>query len=138
MNKNLQVLLSSVVNKKLKNVDCNDLSWGNIISYSKPGDNIFWHTDPNHYKGSRFTVLIMVNNKSTMDLVYVLDNKEKLLRMKENSLLIFNGSKVLHKTTKLEKNQQRDLLSYTYCDICESTPFGNSLKYIKEKILGYY
>ena len=57
--------------------------------------------------------------------------------MEENSILIFDGSKIEHSTTELKENEERDLISFTYCDICESTIMNNIILYIKNTLLGY-
>jgi hypothetical protein len=41
------------------------------------------------------------------------------LKMKENSLVIFKGSEILHKSSEMDDNERRILLSMVYCDICQ-------------------
>jgi hypothetical protein len=41
------------------------------------------------------------------------------LKMKENSIIIFKGSEILHKSSEMNDNERRILLSMVYCDICQ-------------------
>ena len=52
--------------------------------------------------------------------------------MMPNSLLIFKGSDIMHKSTAIKKNEKRVLLSMTYCDICQEKK--NIINYIHDKI----
>jgi len=136
-NKNLLDFLSTQLDKNLNLVDCSDISSMNLISYNKPNDYIYWHKDPNHYFGNRYTVLIMTKNTSTVKLMYKLNNEIFSLNMEENSILIFDGSKIEHRTTPLEENEERDLLSFTYCDDCNTNRLNNISVWIKNTLLGY-
>lgn len=136
-NKNLLDLISFELNKDLNLVDCNDMSSMNLISYNKPNDYIYWHKDPNHYIGNRYTVLIMTKNTSNVQLMYKLNNQIFNLNMKENSMLIFDGSNIEHRTTKLQENEERNLISFTYCDDCRTTRINNIIVWIKNLLLGY-
>ena len=133
-------------NKDLKNVDCTDEASMNLLIYDSPNDFISWHTDPNHYVGQRLTVLISLVNRgsnynglSKSELQYITsDLKQHSIQMKPNSMLIFNGSVISHQATPINKDEIRIVLSFTYCNICEETIFGNFLKQCKQIVLGYY
>jgi hypothetical protein len=133
-------------NYNIQNVTCNDKSSYNILIYDKPNDYINWHLDPNQYTGNRLTILISIynendskNNLSSSELQYKLRNLDKIqtLKMKPNSILIFNGSKILHKATSIKENEKRILISNTYCDICQENLLGFVFRNIKEFILNY-
>lgn len=130
-------LINESINRKITPVDCHDKSSMNLLIYNKPGDYIYWHNDPNHYFGKRFTVLIMLRNTSDVQLVYKMNQEEYNLQMEENSILIFDGSKILHKTTELKENNVRNLLSFTYCDSCNTNNYLLFISTVKEMLLGY-
>ncbi|NDC95894.1 hypothetical protein EB118_17625 [bacterium] len=136
-------LLRNITNLDLERVNCNDNASMNLLVYEKPGDFIAWHTDPNHYSGNRITVLISLINESSNNtlsssfLQYRLGHEMHSIQMKPNSILIFNGSKILHQATGISNNEKRVQLSFTYCDICKETIFGKTIKWAKETVLGY-
>lgn len=123
-----------------------DKSYYNVLIYDKPNDFISWHKDPNHYIGNRLTVLLCLENTnenktglSSASLEYYLpgDKKLKSIKMKPNSILVFNGSNISHRATSISDGDKRVLVSYTYCNNCKKTIGGYIVKTIKEKILNY-
>lgn len=52
---------------------------------------------------------------SSSDLLCKVDNKESVFKMQENTLVIFEGAKVLHKATPVVEGDLRVLLSMTFC-----------------------
>jgi hypothetical protein len=146
-NSNFLKFLREITELPLENVNCDDKSNMNILIYDKPGDFISWHFDPNHYIGSRLTVLISIVNRSSSDsqslsssfLQYKLRGSKEIhsIQMKPNSILIFDGSQIEHRATGIRENEQRIVLSFTYCDICRETVIGNFVKRCKEMIMGY-
>jgi hypothetical protein len=142
--KSLQNIISSITNMNIENVDCKDESSINILVYNKKNDFISWHFDPNHYIGSRITVLINIinenaqkNNLSESELQYKINGEIKSIKMKPNSILIFDGTLIEHRATGIKDNENRILISFTYCNICKETLFGKILKHIKSIVLGY-
>lgn len=136
--------LKDVTNLQLQNVSCNDQANANLLVYNQPNDFITWHLDPNHYIGNRLTILISIvnKNKNTNDLsmsqLQYIKNGEKIsIKMPENSILIFNGSKIYHQATGIGPDDNRIVLSFTYCDTCRESLSGHIFKYFKEMILGY-
>ena len=130
-------------NYDIQNVSCDDKSNYNILIYNKPNDYINWHFDPNHYTGNRLTILISIYNEnesktglSSSELQYKLQNNDNIqtLKMKPNSILIFNGSSILHQATSIKEDEKRIIISYTYCDICRENILGWIIKTIKEYI----
>jgi hypothetical protein len=79
----------------------------------------------------------MTKNTSNVQLMYKLNNQIFNLNMKENSMLIFDGSNIEHRTTKLQENEERNLISFTYCDDCRTTRINNIIVWIKNLLLGY-
>jgi len=131
-------------NPRMQTVSCEDKSSYNVLLYDKPDDHIDWHTDPNHYRGTRITVLICMANSnsqhtdvSAAELLYDIDGTVNSIQMKPNSILIFNGSHIRHKATGIRENEVRTLISFTYCDICEQTLWGWLVRSVKELVLNY-
>jgi len=140
----LQVIRSVTGNPRMQTVSCGDKSSYNVLLYNKPNDHIEWHTDPNHYRGDRVTVLICMANSnssntdvSAAELLYDINGTVNSIQMKPNSILIFNGSRIRHKATGIQENELRTLISFTYCDICEQTLWGWFVRSIKERVLNY-
>ncbi|NBU34286.1 hypothetical protein EB118_06985 [bacterium] len=137
--------LKEITGLDLERVNCDDKSSMNLLVYEKTGDFISWHKDPNHYKGNRITVLINIVNESCSDptqlsesfLQYKLDGSIVSVKMKPNSILVFNGSIVDHRATGIGPNERRIQLSFTYCDVCRETFVGKPVRWLKETVLGY-
>jgi hypothetical protein len=66
---------------------------------------------------------------------YNFEGKINDLKMKENSLVIFKGSEILHKSTEIENNERRILLSMLYCDICQEKK--HMFNIVNEKIKNF-
>ena len=142
-------VINKIVQQKIGPIKCanfDDKSSYNILLYDKPNDFIQWHNDPNHYIGDRITVLISIDNTnhnqsdlSSAQLDYYLENNKTMqsLKMKPNSILIFNGTKIMHRATSIKNNEKRCLISFTYCTKCRETLGGSITKNIKEFVLGY-
>ncbi len=99
--------------------DQNSLS---ILIYERPGDHIGWHYDHNFYRGRHFTVLLpVVNCGSAADglshaqLRAMTGRAEASFPTPPNTLIVFEGAKVLHKATPLAAGERRVLISMTYC-----------------------
>jgi hypothetical protein len=99
--------------------DQNSLS---ILIYERPGDHIGWHYDHNFYRGRHFTVLLpVVNSGNAADglsharLRAMIGHAEAELQTPPNTLIVFEGARVLHKATPLANGERRVLISMTYC-----------------------
>jgi len=57
--------------------------------------------------------------------------------MKPNSILIFDGTKILHKATGISDNEERIVLAFTFCDICTISSHKRLYRKLKELILNY-
>jgi hypothetical protein len=99
--------------------DQNSLS---ILIYDRSGDHIGWHYDHNFYRGRHFTVLLpMVNHgkgtdgRSHAQLKAMIGDAEAELQTPPNTLIVFEGARILHKVTPLAAGERRVLISMTYC-----------------------
>jgi hypothetical protein len=135
--------LKKIALLNLETVNCDDQSSMNLLVYNKPDDFIAWHHDPNHYTGKRLTILISIVNTnssgtalSSSQLEYK-DTRGEIhsIQMAANSILVFNGSLVEHRATGISDGDSRIVLSFTYCDECRETFFGNLWKRLKETVL---
>ena len=119
--------LSKVIKKPVQRISLGDPNACSLLIYSKKGDHINWHYDYSNYYGDRYVVLLtIVNENAAKDgglsqniFQYNYEGKVYDLKMKENSLVIFKGSEILHKSSEIDDNERRILLSMVYCDICQ-------------------
>lgn len=99
-----------------------DQSACSILYYEQAGDHINWHFDHNFYKGRHFTALLSVVNRSAAGSVSAsqLQIKDAAGRVtvvdtSENSLVVFEGARVLHRASPTEEGDRRVILSMTFC-----------------------
>ncbi len=123
----LKVFLQKIFKKIINRPSMNDKSCCSLLIYSKKGDYIDWHYDYSSYYGDRYTILLTLINEnskktglSSNTFVYIDNNGvKKEIKCKPNSAIIFQGSKVFHKSTPIDNGEKRILLSMTFCDICQ-------------------
>jgi hypothetical protein len=125
-NNDLLSNLSKIIGKPLQRTPLSDLNACSLLIYSKKGDYIDWHKDYSIYNGDRYVALLTIvnenekkNNLSQNEFYYVYNNVEYKFKMKPNTLILFKGSEILHKSTSINENERRILLSMTFCDICQ-------------------
>jgi len=119
--------LSKIIKKPVQRISLGDPNACSLLIYSKKGDHINWHYDYSNYYGDRYVVLLtLINENAQKDgglsnniFQYNYEGKTHDLKMKENSIVIFKGSEILHKSTEIDDNERRILLSMVYCDICQ-------------------
>jgi hypothetical protein len=138
-NNDLLTNLSKIIGKPVQRTPLSDLNACSLLIYSKKGDYIDWHKDYSVYNGDRYVVLLTIvnenekkNNLSKNEFYYVYNNIEYKLKMKPNTLIIFKGSEILHKSTSINENEKRILLSMTFCDICQEKK--NIIHFTYEKL----
>lgn len=93
-----------------------------LYFYTKPGDHIGFHYDRSYYKGARYTVLVgLVERSAHCRLVARLHKKrpnreirEERIPMEAGSMVVFNGDKLWHAVTPLEKQAERVILTLQY------------------------
>ena len=133
-------ILSNIIQKPVQRISLSDPNACSLLTYTNKGDYINWHLDYSNYYGDRYVVLLTIvnENKSQDDLSknifkYTYNGKVKSLKMKENSLVIFKGSEILHKSTAIDDNERRILLSMVFCDICQEKKNVFNILYEKSK-----
>lgn len=118
----LQELVSGTVDLDVRPTPTHDQSSLSLLIYDKPGDHIDWHYDHNFYKGRHFTVLLtLINTGRGVDglsharLLVRDDDQERAIVTRPNTIVIFEGAKVLHKVTPIVAGERRVVLSMTFC-----------------------
>ena len=134
--------ISDIIKKPVQRISLADPNACSLLIYANKGDHINWHYDYSSYYGDRFVVLLTIVNENSdkNDLSqnvfkYKYKNKINDLKMNENSLVIFKGSEIMHKSTAIDDNERRILLSMVFCDICQEKK--NVFNIIYEKTKNY-
>ena len=111
-----------------------------LYYYTEPGDHIGFHFDTSYYKGTRFTVLLGLVERSSSRLVCQ-THKDDPARMREialatepGTLVLFNGDKLWHKITPLGENEERVSLTLEYVTDPAMTPAKRFVSNMKDAI----
>ncbi|MGE0629453.1 MAG: hypothetical protein AB7O43_16690 [Hyphomicrobiaceae bacterium] len=135
----LHDLLSRVVGVKVQPTPLHDQSSCSILFYERPGDHIGWHYDHNFYRGRHFTVLVPIVNRnadgsglSAARLFTKIGKEERQIPTPPNSLVVFEGAKVIHKATPIAEGERRVVLSMTFCTDPRNTLIQGIARRIKD------
>jgi hypothetical protein len=116
-----------------------DQSAESILYYDEAGDHINWHFDHNFYQGRQFTALINLVNRSAdgrlsaSKLAYKSAQGEEVeVDTSENSFVVFEGSRVLHKATPTVEGDLRIMLSMTFNTVPKISTFREIKRRIKD------
>jgi hypothetical protein len=114
--------ISDILGVWLEPTPLRDESSLSILRYERPGDHIGWHYDHNFYRGRHFTVLLAIENRgfcaeglSASSLMVRSGTAEQAIPTPANTLVVFEGARVLHKVTPIREGERRVVLSMTYC-----------------------
>ena len=114
-------LVSGIVGEQVRPTPIYDQSSCSVLFYERPGDHIGWHYDHNFYKGRHLTVLIPIINSghgpdglSAARLEARIGDDVQMLATPPNTLIVFEGQKVLHRVTPIAKDERRVILSMTF------------------------
>jgi len=116
----LRQWLSELIGEDVRPTADHDQSSCSILCYNEAGDHINWHYDHNFYRGRHFTVLIPVVNRaaaggvSASQFLAKKDGRAVEFSTAENSLVVFEGARVLHKASKARAGDLRLVLSMTF------------------------
>ena len=134
--------ISNILEKPIQRPPLSDNNASSLLIYTNEGDYIDWHKDYSIYNGDRYVMLLtLVNENSNKDdmsdnvFVYNHEGKNYRFKMKPNSLVIFKGSEIYHKSTSIKKDEKRILFSMVFCDICQEKK--NIFHFTYEKIKNY-
>jgi hypothetical protein len=118
----IQRWVSTVVGVPVQPTPDQDQSSLSVLCYNEAGDHIHWHYDHNFYRGRHFTVLLSLANQSASGgvsqstLLRRLSNGgEQSFDTSTNSLVVFEGARVLHRASPTAEGDLRIMLSMTYC-----------------------
>jgi hypothetical protein len=114
-----------------------DQSSLSILCYKEKGDHINWHYDHNFYRGRHFTVLLSLANESATGglsqsnyLKKHPDGQDQVFGTSPNTMIVFEGARVLHKASPTAEGDLRIMLSMTYC----ADPRTNVLKEFARRV----
>jgi hypothetical protein len=114
--------ISRITGVAVRPTPLHDQSSLSILIYERSGDHIGWHYDHNFYRGRHFTVLLpVVNSGNAADglsharLKTMIGDTQAEVQTPPNTLIVFEGARVVHKATPLAAGERRVLISMTYC-----------------------
>jgi len=142
----LSRFISNIVGVEVGPTPPHDQSSCSILFYERPGDHIGWHYDHNFYKGRHFTVLLSIVNRGrdaglSAARLMVRDGRrhglrqapaERVIETAPNTLVVFEGAKVLHKVTPIEEGERRVVLSMTFCADNRHSVIQEAMRRIKD------
>jgi hypothetical protein len=121
-NVEFQNFISRTVGIRIQPTPVWDQSSLSLLVYDRPGDHIGWHYDHDFYRGRHFTVLLIIRNEGIgpQQLSHCVLNvnrqgKITAIPTPANSLVVFEGARILHMVTPVREKEIRIALSMTYC-----------------------
>lgn len=137
--KDFQDWVSHLVGMPIVPTPLHDQSSLSVLFYDKPGDHIGWHYDHNFYRGRHFTVLLAVVNEghetdglSGAQLMARMGGADEVVPTPTNTIVVFEGARVIHKVTPIAEGERRVMLSMTYCTDPRSTLLQGIARRIKD------
>jgi hypothetical protein len=111
-----------------------------LYFYTEPGDHIGFHFDTSYYKGSRYTVLVGLIERSSSRLVCQLFKGdpsgrpivERRLATHPGTLVAFNGDKLWHAITPLGDGEERVSLTLEYVTDPSMSPLKRLFSNLKD------
>lgn len=112
-----------------------------LYFYTEPGDHIGFHYDTSYYKGTRYTVLVGLVERSSSRLVGQLYTRatnrtpvEVRLATEPGTLVLFNGDRLWHAITPLGDGEERVSLTLEYVTDPRMTPVKRFVSNMKDAI----
>jgi hypothetical protein len=112
-----------------------------LYFYTEPGDHIGFHYDTSYYKGTRYTVLVGLVERSSSRLVCQLYRGhaqrtpvELSLATDPGTLVLFNGNKLWHSITPLGEGEERVSLTLEYVTDARMTPMMRFVSNMKDAV----
>jgi hypothetical protein len=135
----LGAFVSRIVGIRVEPTPLHDQSSCSVLRYERPGDHIGWHYDHNFYKGRHFTALIPIVNRglsasglSDARLMAKVAAGERTIETPPNTMVLFEGAKVLHKVTPILDGERRVVLSMTFCADPSSSRLQGLVRRVKD------
>ena len=113
--------ISSITGERVQPTPDRDQSSLSILCYKSRGDHINWHYDHNFYRGRHFTVLLSLANESSSggvsqsQLMRRTVDGDEIIDTRANTLVVFEGARVLHRASPTAQGDLRMMLSMTFC-----------------------
>ena len=137
--KALHDLVSGIVGARVVPTPLHDQSSCSVLFYERPGDHIGWHYDHNFYNGRHFTVLLPIVNRnrdgsglSAARLIARIGGEDRQIATPANTMVVFEGARVLHKATPIGEGERRIVLSMTFSTDPRNTPLQGIVRRIKD------
>jgi hypothetical protein len=134
-----QKAISAIVSARVLPTPVEDESSLSILVYDRPGDHIGWHYDHNFYRGRHFTVLLPIENwgrgadgLSAARLMARLHGRDAVVLTPPNTLVVFEGARMLHRATPIDDGERRVVLSMTYCTDPRNSRLQEAARRIKD------
>ncbi len=112
-----------------------------LYFYTEPGDHIGFHYDTSYYKGTRFTVLVGLIERSSSRLVCqpfkeepTREPRELRLATEPGTLVFFNGDRLWHAVTPLGEGEERVSLTLEYVTDPSMSPVKRFVSNMKDAI----
>jgi len=132
--------LSDVTNQNLQPCPDTDPHSCALYFYTEPGDHIGFHFDTSYYKGSRYTVLVGLIERSSSRLLCQLYKNdpqhrtpvELQLATHPGTMVAFNGDKLWHAITPLGDGEERVSLTLEYVTDPSMSPLKRFFSNLKD------
>ena len=112
-----------------------------LYFYTEPGDHIGFHFDTSYYRGTRYTVLVGLIERSSSRLVCQVfkdDPRRPMvefrLRTEPGTVVAFNGDKLWHAITPLGPGEERVSLTLEYVTDPSMSPVKRFVSNMKDAI----
>jgi len=136
--------LQRVTGQALHHCPASDLHACALYFYTEPGDHIGFHYDTSYYKGTRYTVLVGLVERSSSRLVGQpfkrdpgREPAEFRLATEPGTLVLFNGDTLWHAITPLGENEERVSLTLEYVTDPAMNPIKRFFSNLKDAV-GYF
>lgn len=112
-----------------------------LYFYTEPGDHIGFHYDTSYYKGTRYTVLLGLIERSSSRLVCQLfkdeagrEPVELRIATDPGTLVLFNGDKLWHAITPLGDDEERVSLTMEFLTDASMHPLKRFVSNMKDAV----
>lgn len=112
-----------------------------LYFYTEPGDHIGFHYDTSYYKGTRYTVLLGLVERSSSRLVCELfkdvpgrEPVDLRIATDPGTLVLFNGDKLWHAITPLGEDEERVSLTMEFLTDARMHPLKRFVSNMKDAV----
>lgn len=137
----LREFLAGLTGQKLLPCPEDDPHTYALYYYTEPGDHIGWHYDTSYYRGSRYTILVGLVDRSTCRLEYELYRKtggrpvvSGGAGIAPGTLVVFNGDKLWHRVSPMAAGEERVVLTLEFVTDVTMNPFARFVSNMKDAI----